>query len=38
MINLYGVSKMFPGVPRPAVDHLDLEVPTGQGPAATVSG
>jgi osmoprotectant transport system ATP-binding protein len=29
MIRLQGVSKTFPGSPRPAVDHFDLDVPTG---------
>jgi osmoprotectant transport system ATP-binding protein len=30
MIRLQGVSKTFPGSPRPAVDHFDLDVPTGK--------
>jgi osmoprotectant transport system ATP-binding protein len=30
MIRLEQVSKHFPGIKRPAVDRLDLEVPTGQ--------
>lgn len=30
MIRLENVSKRFPGVARPAVDRLELEVPTGQ--------
>ncbi|HEY0352685.1 MAG TPA: ABC transporter ATP-binding protein [Enterovirga sp.] len=30
MIRLEGVSKTFPGAPRPAVDGIDLEVPEGE--------
>jgi osmoprotectant transport system ATP-binding protein len=30
MIRLQGVSKTFPGSLRPAVDHFDLDVPTGK--------
>ncbi|WP_046869409.1 ABC transporter ATP-binding protein [Microvirga massiliensis] len=30
MIRLQGVSKTFPDSPRPAVDHFDLDVPTGK--------
>jgi osmoprotectant transport system ATP-binding protein len=36
MIRLEGVTKVFPGMPRPAVDHLDLEV--GEGELVTLVG
>ena len=29
MIRLEGVTKRYPGVSRPAVDHLDLDIPEG---------
>ena len=36
MISLEGVTKMYPGLQRPAVDHLDLEV--GEGELVTLVG